>query len=154
MGHASITARGRPPRSGCPFLRLTAPRAIVNDTPSFAAPKGLAVAKPELGTKRVCPVTGRKFYDLNRDPVCRLITGESYPRSFFEPAARGGRAEPRAAAAVEDGEDEVADVEVISLEEADGKARAPRWWSPTMISTWTRISAMRGRRHVPRRGRR
>lgn len=88
-------------------------------TPSFAAPKGLAVAKPELGTKRVCPVTGRKFYDLNRDPVVSPYTGESYPRSFFEPAARGGRAEPRAAAAVEEGEDEVADVEVISLEEAD-----------------------------------
>lgn len=88
-------------------------------TPSFAAPKGLAVAKPELGTKRVCPVTGRKFYDLNRDPVVSPYTGESYPRSFFEPAARGGRAEPRAAVAAEEGEDEVADVEVISLEEAD-----------------------------------
>jgi uncharacterized protein (TIGR02300 family) len=82
-------------------------------------PKGLAVAKPELGTKRVCPVTGRKFYDLNKDPVVSPYTGESYPRSFFEPAVRGGRAEPRAAAVVEEAEDEVADVEVISLEEAD-----------------------------------
>ena len=26
------------------------------------------MAKPELGTKRVCPETGRKFYDLNKDP--------------------------------------------------------------------------------------
>lgn len=97
-------------------------------TPSFAAPKGLAVAKPELGTKRVCPVTGRKFYDLNRDPVVSPYTGESYPRSFFEPAARGGRAEPRAAAVPDEAEDEVAEVEVISLEEADEEtagAKAP-----------------------------
>ncbi len=91
-------------------------------TPSFAAPKGLAVAKPELGTKRVCPVTGRKFYDLNRDPVVSPYTGESYPRSFFEPVARGGRAEPRSAVVAEVAEDEVPDVEVISLEEADEEA--------------------------------
>ncbi|MGA7309408.1 MAG: TIGR02300 family protein, partial [Pseudolabrys sp.] len=24
------------------------------------------MAKPDLGTKRVCPDTGRKFYDLNK----------------------------------------------------------------------------------------
>lgn len=80
------------------------------------------MAKPELGTKRVCPVTGRKFYDLNKDPVVSPYTGESYPRSFFEPAVRGGRAETRAVAATEEAEDEVADVEVISLEEADEEA--------------------------------
>src|SRR5205814_3141458 len=34
------------------------------------------VAKAELGTKRVCPVTGRKFYDLNKDPVISPYTGE------------------------------------------------------------------------------
>lgn len=78
------------------------------------------MAKPELGTKRICPVTGRKFYDLNKDPVVSPYTGESYPRSYFEPAVRGGRGETRAAApASEETEDEVADVEVISLEEAD-----------------------------------
>jgi uncharacterized protein (TIGR02300 family) len=42
------------------------------------------VAKPELGTKRVCPVTGRKFYDLNKDPIVSPYTGKSYPRSYFE----------------------------------------------------------------------
>ncbi len=88
-------------------------------TPLLNPAKGLAVAKSELGTKRVCPVTGRKFYDLNKDPVVSPYTGESYPRSFFEPAVRGGRAEPRAAVVAEEAEDEVADVEVISLEEAD-----------------------------------
>jgi uncharacterized protein (TIGR02300 family) len=37
------------------------------------------VAKPELGTKRVCPETGRKFYDLNKDPVISPYTGKVVP---------------------------------------------------------------------------
>ena len=27
------------------------------------------MAKPELGTKRICPNCGAKYYDLNRDPI-------------------------------------------------------------------------------------
>ncbi len=42
------------------------------------------MAKPELGTKRIDPETGRKFYDLNKDPVVSPYTGKSYPRSYFE----------------------------------------------------------------------
>ncbi len=71
------------------------------------------MAKPELGIKRVCPVTGRKFYDLNRDPVVSPYSGQAYPRSFFEPQAK--------AAVVDDEEEEVeaAPVELVALEEAD-----------------------------------
>ncbi|MCR8722747.1 TIGR02300 family protein [Frigidibacter sp. ROC022] len=32
--------------------------------------------KTEWGTKRVCPVTGKRFYDMNRDPVVSPYTGE------------------------------------------------------------------------------
>jgi uncharacterized protein (TIGR02300 family) len=49
------------------------------------------VANPELGTKRVDPVTGRKFYDLNKDPVVSPYTGQSYPRAFFEPQPKSAR---------------------------------------------------------------
>jgi uncharacterized protein (TIGR02300 family) len=42
------------------------------------------VAKPELGTKRICPETGRKFYDLNKDPIVSPYTGKSYPLGYFE----------------------------------------------------------------------
>ncbi|WP_332059842.1 TIGR02300 family protein [Bartonella sp. CB74] len=45
------------------------------------------MAKQELGTKRVDPETGKKFYDLNRDPIVSPYTGISYPRSYFEVAA-------------------------------------------------------------------
>ena len=42
------------------------------------------MAKTELGTKRIDPETGRKFYDLNKDPIVSPYTGKSYPRSYFE----------------------------------------------------------------------
>jgi uncharacterized protein (TIGR02300 family) len=32
--------------------------------------------KSEWGTKRVCPVTGKRFYDLNKTPVISPYTGE------------------------------------------------------------------------------
>ncbi|GHC53654.1 TIGR02300 family protein [Neogemmobacter tilapiae] len=31
---------------------------------------------PEWGTKRICPTTGKRFYDLNRTPVVSPYTGE------------------------------------------------------------------------------
>lgn len=81
------------------------------------------MAKPELGTKRICPVTGRKFYDLNKDPVVSPFTGESYPRSYFEPVARGAsRVE---AADTDEHEGDTPDAEVISLEEADAENAGP-----------------------------
>ena len=42
------------------------------------------MAKSELGTKRIDPETGRKFYDLNKDPIVSPYTGKTYPRSYFE----------------------------------------------------------------------
>lgn len=42
------------------------------------------MAKPDLGTKRTDPETGKKFYDLNRDPIISPYTGVSYPRTYFE----------------------------------------------------------------------
>ena len=81
------------------------------------------MAKAELGTKRTDPETGKKFYDLNKDPVVSPYTGKSYPLSFF--------AETSIAAVLEKvaEEDEVAEVdtettevELVSLEEADETA--------------------------------
>lgn len=77
------------------------------------------MAKPELGTKRVCPTTGRKFYDLNKDPIVSPYTGQSFPRSMFEPQAKAV-AKP----ADDEEETEVVEgaVEVVSLDEADAEA--------------------------------
>ena len=35
--------------------------------------------KEEWGVKRVCPTTGKRFYDLGRDPVVSPYTGEIVP---------------------------------------------------------------------------
>ena len=34
------------------------------------------MAKEEWGTKRVCPTTGKRFYDLNKNPIVSPYTGE------------------------------------------------------------------------------
>ena len=88
------------------------------------------MAKPELGTKRVCPVTGRKFYDLNKSPVISPYTGEVVPIAPV-PTSRA-RAEPAAARAplapepVEAEAPEVADAELVSLEEADAETEGAK----------------------------
>jgi uncharacterized protein (TIGR02300 family) len=90
------------------------------------------VAREELGTKRICPETGKKFYDLNKAPIVSPYTGKQYPLTFFEEHGSAAKAEPKVAsvkpAAVksapeedEDDDDVVADgaPEFISLEDAD-----------------------------------
>jgi uncharacterized protein (TIGR02300 family) len=82
----------------------------------------LAVAKPELGTKRIDPETGRKFYDLNKDPIVSPYTGKSYPRSYFEDGKPSVLEDEEDVAEKEvDAEEEGA--EVVSLEEADDEAK-------------------------------
>ncbi len=86
------------------------------------------MAKPELGTKRICPETGRKFYDLNKDPVVSPYTGKSYPRSYFDDVASEiieAKME-KASAVVEDDEEEVEleGPEVLSLDDAEEEATA------------------------------
>jgi uncharacterized protein (TIGR02300 family) len=81
------------------------------------------VAKTELGTKRVCPVTGRKFYDLNKDPVISPYTGEVVPITVLPVSRRGAAAAAPVAPLVPEAEaPEAAEVELVSLEEADAEA--------------------------------
>ena len=82
------------------------------------------MAKAELGTKRVCPTTGRKFYDLNKDPVdLARYRRESFRFAVLphfatptRPWRRLLRSRPRSR------RPEPADVELVSLEEADAEA--------------------------------
>ncbi len=38
--------------------------------------KGDTMPLAEWGTKRICPTTGKRFYDLNRSPIVSPYTGE------------------------------------------------------------------------------
>lgn len=78
------------------------------------------VAKSDLGTKRICPTTGKKFYDLNKSPVISPYTGEVVPIAPVAPPR--GRAEAaRATASAEAVAPEAAEMETVSLEEADAE---------------------------------
>jgi uncharacterized protein (TIGR02300 family) len=88
------------------------------------------VAKSELGTKRVCPETGRKFYDLNKTPVISPYTGKIVPIAPT-PRARpeqpqAGATRPPVAEEVETVAPETVDVELVSLEDADAEAQGKK----------------------------
>jgi uncharacterized protein (TIGR02300 family) len=79
------------------------------------------VAKSELGTKRICPTTGKKFYDLNKNPVISPYTGEVVPIAPIAPPR--GRAEARAT--TDEATPEPAEAEeLVSLEEADAEEKS------------------------------
>jgi uncharacterized protein (TIGR02300 family) len=85
-----------------------------------AVQEASTVAKAELGTKRIDPETGRKFYDLNKDPIVSPYTGKSYPLSFFEETSVAKVMEKAAEEEdVAEVDTENPEVELVSLEEAD-----------------------------------
>ena len=81
------------------------------------------MAKPELGTKRLCAGCGAKFYDLNKDPITCPKCGTVYEVAVVAPRGR-----PDAAAArpqpvqTAEAEPETHEAEFVSLEEADAEA--------------------------------
>jgi uncharacterized protein (TIGR02300 family) len=82
------------------------------------------VAKAELGTKRIDPETGKKFYDLNNDPIVSPYTGKSYPLSFFEETSAAKVLEKEEDEEVAEVDTENTEVELVSLEEADEETAA------------------------------
>jgi uncharacterized protein (TIGR02300 family) len=82
----------------------------------------LDVAKSDLGTKRICPTTGKKFYDLNKSPVISPYTGEVVPIApVTPPRAVRGAAAAAAASAVANVPEPAEAEELVSLEEADAE---------------------------------
>ena len=81
------------------------------------------MAKPELGTKRLCAGCGAKFYDLNKDPITCPKCGTVYEVAVVAPRGRPDAAAARAAAAqAAEPEPESQEAEFVSLEEADAEA--------------------------------
>ncbi len=80
------------------------------------------MTKAELGTKRLCPNCGARYYDLNHDPILCPRCGTE-----FEVVVAVSRARPQAASkapkveAEEEAEDAVS-ADLVSLEEADEEA--------------------------------
>lgn len=78
------------------------------------------MAKPELGTKRLCPSCGAKYYDLNRDPITCPKCGSVFEAVMTSRAAKAAKVEET----TEDDEDEddTAGPEIVTLEQADAEA--------------------------------
>jgi len=86
------------------------------------------VAKPELGTKRLCAHCSAKFYDLNKDPIICPKCGTVYEVAPVVTRGRPDAAAARAATPPTVPAEEVAAVEpqeaeFVSLEEADAEAQ-------------------------------
>ena len=84
-----------------------------------------AVAKPELGTKRLCAHCGAKFYDLNHAPITCPKCGTVFEAVQVTSRARGEAARA-AAREVEPVVPETQEAEFVSLEDADAEAQGKK----------------------------
>jgi uncharacterized protein (TIGR02300 family) len=87
------------------------------------------VAKPELGTKRLCTNCSAKFYDLNKEPIVCPKCHTVMEAAMVAPRARPETAAVADAAAVAEEEvaaPETAEAEFVSLEEADAEVQGKK----------------------------
>ena len=85
--------------------------------------KRYTVAKDKLGTKRVCPETGRKFYDLNKDPIVSPYTGNILSAVLFHRIGHHIEGEERSAKPKPDEDDDDDDEEEVEVEVEDDGGR-------------------------------
>ena len=77
--------------------------------------------KEEWGTKRLCPTTGKRFYDMNRNPIVSPYTGDvveldsTKTRMIAADAEDAVTAKAKAATASED-EDQVLDDDDVEVD--------------------------------------
>jgi len=83
------------------------------------------VAKPDLGTKRLCAHCGARFYDLNHVPITCPKCSTVFEAAVVAPRGRpdAARAAPRE---VEAEAPETQEAEFVSLEEADAEAQGKK----------------------------
>lgn len=77
--------------------------------------------KEEWGTKRLCPTTGKRFYDMNRSPIVSPYTGEvvqldsSKTRMIAADSEDAVTAKAKAATATDD-DDQVLDEDDVDVD--------------------------------------
>lgn len=81
------------------------------------------MVKAELGTKRTCPSCGTRFYDLLKNPIMCPKCGVSFVAAAILPSkgdfpGAQQQQQPKPRPVVEE-DVEVADVELVSLEDAE-----------------------------------
>ncbi len=76
------------------------------------------MTKAELGTKRLCPNCGARYYDLNHDPIVCPRCGTAFEVAVSRARPQTASVKPPKAVVEEEAEEAVAP-ELVSLEEAD-----------------------------------
>jgi hypothetical protein len=76
----------------------------------------MLMPKEEWGVKRVCPTTGKRFYDLNRTPIVSPYTGEVVN---LDTGKRSMIAADAADKANKAKEDDVEDVDLLDDDDVD-----------------------------------
>ena len=87
------------------------------------------MAKPELGTKRLCANCAAKFYDLNKDPIVCPKCHTVMELATVATRARPEPVAPRPAPVARNEEvvtPETADADFVSLEDADAEAQGKK----------------------------
>lgn len=79
------------------------------------------MVKAELGTKRTCPSCGARFYDLLKSPIVCPKCGVSFIAATLLPSKTElpHQAAPKPREVVKEEPEETADVELVSLEDAE-----------------------------------
>ena len=79
--------------------------------------KGFHMPKEEWGVKRICPTSGRRFYDLNKSPIASPYTGETV--TLDENTKTRVAVAEKVEAKVEDKEPETEEAEDLLVEDED-----------------------------------
>lgn len=79
------------------------------------------MAKEEWGVKRVCPTTGKRFYDLNKSPIISPYTGEvveldTGKRSMIAADAEDAATKKMKIADVADSDDDLLDDDDVDMD--------------------------------------
>lgn len=75
--------------------------------------------KEEWGVKRVCPTTGKRFYDLNADPIISPYTGETvtFDVNNKSQVAVEAKAKPEEEEDLIDGDDDLLDDDDVKIDD-------------------------------------
>ena len=75
---------------------------------SYVQLKDANMAKEDWGVKRLCPTSGKRFYDMNRNPIISPYTGEVVEiEANRKSSVVSSRAKDKVAEVVENDEDDV-----------------------------------------------
>ena len=104
---------------------MAMPRLLSRDSKPFRSDKEQSLAKPEWGTKRICPSCGTRYYDLLREQVICPKCSTPYDPEAFLKARRSRPVAPVEKELAPVGDEAEADIEVEDAEVVEDEEALP-----------------------------